>query len=39
MIKVAPMLRDHLDNVLTYLHHHLTTATCEGFNSRIQAIK
>ena len=39
VIKVARMIRDHLDNVLTYLDHRITTATCEGFNSKIQTIK
>jgi transposase len=39
VIKVARMIRDHLDNVLTYVDHRITTATCEGFNSKIQTIK
>jgi transposase len=39
VIKVARMIRDRLDNVLTYLDHRITTATCEGFNSKIQTIK
>ncbi len=39
VIKVARMIRGHLDNVLTYLDHRITTATCEGFNSKIQTIK
>ena len=33
------MIRDHLDNVLTYLDHRITTATSEGLNSKIQTIK
>jgi transposase len=37
--KVAAMLRGHLSNVLTYFDHRITTATCEGMNNRIQAIK
>lgn len=37
--KVAAMLRGHLNNVLTYFDHRITTATCEGMNNRIQAIK
>jgi transposase len=39
VIKVARMIRGHLDNILTYLDHRITTATCEGFNSKIQTIK
>ena len=39
VIKVARMIRDRLGNVLTYLDHRITTATCEGFNSKIQTIK
>jgi transposase len=38
-IKVARMIHGHLDNVLTYLDHRITTATCEGLNSKIQTIK
>src|SRR5262249_49450312 len=37
--KVAAMLRGHLDNVLTYFEHRITTACCEGLNNKIQAIK
>jgi transposase len=37
--KVATMLRGHLGNVLTYFDHRVTSATCEGMNNRIQAIK
>lgn len=39
MIKVAKMLKRHLENILTYLQHRITNATAEGFNSKIQAIK
>jgi transposase len=39
VIAVARMIRGHLDNVLTYVDHRITTATCEGSNSKIQAIK
>ena len=38
-IRVARMIHGHLDNVLTYLDHRITTATCEGLNSKIQTIK
>jgi transposase len=37
--KVAAMLRAHLSNVLTCFDHRITTATCEGVNNKIQAIK
>ncbi len=39
IIKVAKMLKRHLDNILTYFRHPITNAVSEGFNSRIQSIK
>jgi transposase len=39
IIKVAKMLKRHLDNILTYFRHGITNAMSEGFNSRIQSIK
>lgn len=39
MIEVARMLKRHLDNLLTYLKHHITNAVTEGLNSKIQSIK
>ena len=39
IIKVAKMLKRRLDNLLTYMRHHITNAAVEGFNSKIQAIK
>lgn len=39
MIKVAHMLKAHLENILTYLRHPITNAVTEGLNSKIQAIK
>jgi len=39
VVKVARMIRGHLDNVLTYFDHRISNATCEGLNSKIQAIK
>ena len=39
MVKVARMIRGHLDNVLTYFDHRITNATSEGLNSKIQAVK
>lgn len=39
VIKVANMIKKHLDNILTYLKHPITNAKAEGLNSKIQAIK
>lgn len=37
--KVAVMLKNHLEGLLSYFRHCVTNATSEGFNSRIQSIK
>ncbi len=39
LIKVAKMLKNHLENILTYLRHPITNAVTEGLNSKIQNIK
>jgi transposase len=39
MVKVARMIKSHLENILTYLRHPITNAVTEGLNSKIQAIK
>lgn len=39
VVEVARMLQRHLDNLLTYLKHHITNAVTEGLNSKIQNIK
>jgi transposase len=39
VVKVAQMIQEHLDNVLTYFDHRITNATSEGLNSKIQTIK
>ena len=39
LVEVARMLKRHLDNLLTYLKHHITNAVTEGLNSKIQSIK
>jgi transposase len=39
VIKVAKMLKRHLENILSYFRHRITNAMSEGFNSRIQSIK
>ena len=33
------MLKQHLENILTYLRHPITNAVTEGLNSKIQTIK
>lgn len=37
--KVAKMLKRRLNNILTWFRHHISNATAEGFNSRIQSLK
>jgi transposase len=37
--KVANILKEHLDKVLTYCRHRVTNAVAEGLNSKIMAIK
>jgi transposase len=39
IIKAANTLKDHLANLMTYFKHHITNATSEGINSKIQMIK
>jgi len=39
VVEVARMLKRHLENLLTYLKHHITNAVTEGFNSKIQSLK
>ena len=39
LVKVAKMLKQHLENILTYLRHPITNAVTEGLNSKIQTIK
>lgn len=39
MVKVAYMLKHHLENILTYLRHRVTNAMTEGLNAKIQWIK
>ena len=39
VVEVAQMLKRHLDNLLTYLKHHITNAVTEGPNSKIQSLK
>ncbi len=37
--KVAAMIQNHLDNILTYCKHQITNAVAEGLNSKIMSIK
>jgi len=37
--KLGEMLSSHRENILTYIDHKVTSASCEGLNSAIQAIK
>ena len=37
--KVARMIHNHLENVLSYFDHRITNAVSEGLNSKIQTIK
>jgi len=39
VIEVAQTLKRHLENLLTYLKHHITNAVSEGMNSKIQNLK
>jgi transposase len=39
VIEVARLLKRHLENLLTYLSHHITNAVTEGLNSKIQSLK
>lgn len=39
VIKVARMIKRHLENILTYLRHPITNAVTEGLNSKIQLLK
>ncbi len=39
MKKVARMLKNRLDNILSWFRHRITNSNAEGFNSRIQSIK
>lgn len=36
--KVARSFKNHLDHIVTYFDHHLTNASLEGLNSKIQGL-
>ena len=37
--RVAKMIHDHFENIITYLKHRISNAATEGFNGVIQSIK
>jgi len=39
VVKVAGMVKRHIDNILTHYSHRITNAVSEGLNSAIQTIK
>jgi transposase len=39
IVKVAKMIKTHLDDILTWCKHRITNAAAEGLNSRIQSLK
>ena len=39
IIKVAYMLKNHFDGIITYIKHRISNSVAEGINSKIQAIK
>jgi transposase len=39
MVLAARMIRDHLDNILTFIRHRITNAARESINSKIQWVK
>jgi len=39
IIKAAKMIKNHFENVISYLRHPITNAVTEGLNSKIQSIK
>ena len=39
ILQVARMLKQHLENILSYLTHRITNAVTEGLNAKIQWIK
>jgi transposase len=39
VIKVAKLIRSHLDNVMSYFKHRITNAVAEGLNSKIATVQ
>jgi len=39
MKQVAAMLKRRFENIITYLRHHITNATSESLNAKIQWVK
>jgi transposase len=38
LVKAASTLASHLENLVTYIKHHITNAVSEGINSKIQLV-
>lgn len=39
LIAAAKTVKNHFENILTYVHHRLTNAVAEGLNSKIEKVK
>ena len=39
IVKLAELVKRHIDNILTYCTHRITNAVAEGINSKIMSIK
>ena len=39
MIKAANTIKNHFENIVTYVHHHITNAVVEGLNNKIEKVK
>lgn len=39
IIKAAKTIKEHAENILTFVYYRITNALSEGINSKIQAIK
>ena len=39
MIEFAGMLKRRFENIITYLRHHITNATSESINAKVQWVK
>jgi transposase len=39
VIRAANTIKNHFENIVTYVHHHLTNAVVEGLNNKIEKVK
>lgn len=39
IIKAAHTIKNHFENIVTYVHHHITNAVVEGLNNKIEKVK